>query len=262
MIIINLLPPELRRRGSGISPMFASIVGGGGLNVLLLLFFLWLQFVRIPKSEQELVDRQAELADKTIQAQKVIELKQEIVKFEARRDVVINLLASKMFMARNLDDFANMLTGKWVLASPSGGVIELPNVDVRALDLSVTETGSGSAGARAATKVDEVVYTYKWKSQILGPDQTRGGDYVKAFFYTVEQSDFWKGRNKDGFLGKPEDNYSGDKPEWQKGINRLMIDISIEWKRRKTVEGKLAPKAKKTASIDGGADPIVARKGN
>ncbi len=261
MIIINLLPPELRRRGSGISPVFASIVGGGGVNVLLLLFFLWIHFVRIPNAERELVDRQAELVEKTAQAEKVLQLKQEIVKFEARRDVVINLLASKMFMARNLDDFANLLTSKWVLASPSGGVIELPNVEVRALELTVTESSTGSAGARGATKVDEVVYAYKWKYQIVGPDQARGGDYVKAFFYTTEQSEFWQGRNQDGFLGKPEDNYLGDKPEWQKGIQRLVIENNIEWKRRKTVEGKFKPKAAKTASVELGFDPIVARRG-
>ncbi|MBA3845543.1 MAG: hypothetical protein H0X45_02735 [Planctomycetes bacterium] len=262
MIIINLLPPELRRRGAGISPAFASIVGGGALNVLLLLFFLWLQFVQIPNAETKLAETTSDLEAKTALAQQVLDRKQLIAQYEDRRDVVVNLLASKMFMARNLDDFANMLSGKWVLSSPNGGVIELPNVEVRALEFAVSESATGSAGARGAAKVDEVVYAYKWRYQIIGPDQKRGGDYVKAFFFTTEQSAFWQGRNKDGFLGQPEDNYSGDRPEWQNTIQRLVIENTIEWKRRKTVEKTLKPKPKKTAAIDDGGAPIVASRGN
>ena len=40
MILINLLPPELRKRTGGVSPIFISIVAGGGSCLLLLL--LWL----------------------------------------------------------------------------------------------------------------------------------------------------------------------------------------------------------------------------
>lgn len=257
MILINLLPPELRKRGSGVSPVFASVVGGGVVNGLLLLFLIYVQFVRLPAARDLLAKKQEELQQKTAQAEQVLARKNVIAAFEARRDTVVGLLASKMFLARNLDDFANLLTGRWSLASPTGGTIELPNLEVRALDLAIKESAGGTAENRGPAKTSEVVYTYKWKYQIVGTDTNRGGDYIKAFFFTVENSPFWRGYNKDGFLGKPEDPYLGDKPEWANDIQRSVIENSIEWRRRKLVDTtqkpprkvSLAPLARETATV-------------
>ena len=245
MILINLLPPELRKRGGGVSPVFASVVGGGVVNGLLLLFFLYVQFVRLPAAVKLLNDKTAELDTKTLQADAVLKRKEVIASFEARRDRVLDLLASKMFLARNLDDFANLLAGKWALSSQNGGTIEQAGVEVRALDLSIKEATGGTTENRGPSKTSEVVYAYKWKYQIVGPIQDRSGDYVKAFFYTIENSPFWRGYSaKDGFMDKPETPYLGDHPEWVPEIQRSVIENSIEWKRRKVVD--LTPKPKKS----------------
>jgi hypothetical protein len=244
MILINLLPPELRKRGGGVSPIFASIVGGGVVNGILLLFFLYVQFVRLPAAVKLAAEKAAELDERTTQADAVLKRKEVIAQFEARRDRVLDLLASKMFLARNLDDFANLLAGKWALSSPNGGTIEQAGVEVRALDLTIKDASSGTTENRGPSKTSEVIYAYKWKYQIVGPIADRGGDYVRAFFYTIENSPFWRGYNKDGFIDKPETPYLGDHPEWVPDIQRSVIENSIEWKRRKSVD--LTPKPKKS----------------
>jgi hypothetical protein len=241
MILINLLPPELRRRGGGISPVFASLVGGGIVNGLLLLFYAWVTFIRIPAAKAELAQRQQELTDKTTLANAVNERKNLIAEFEARRDLVMRLLASKVFLARNLDDFANLLTGTFQISTPNGNWVDIPDLRVRALELQIKDVAQ--AGQTNAQKVTEVSYSFRWKYQIVGEQQQRSGDYVKSFFESIERSPFWKGYGKDAFIGKPIDPYLGDQPVWVPEIQRLVIEGSLEWRRRKQVDVP-APKPK------------------
>src|SRR5687768_3708325 len=101
MILINLLPPEMRKRAAtGISPVFASAIGGGLLVALALAGFLWLQFVRLPNAERVLAERTTELAEKTAKANEVLALEAQIIEYEKRRDDILALINRKVYWAR------------------------------------------------------------------------------------------------------------------------------------------------------------------
>jgi hypothetical protein len=235
MILINLLPPELRKRQTGVSPVFASIVGGGAICFLLALLLVYVQFFRIPHARDTLKAKEEELARKTIEAQHVLDLEGQIAGFKARRDTIVGLLARKVYWARTLDEFANLLLGPWktgpaTVANPAGST----EVVLRAscLDLTVAPAPGGTDRGGAANTIP---YTVSWHYKLMGDERQRGGDYINAFFNTIKSSPFW---TEQGFVGKPEDTYGGDHPTWNADLQQLVIEGPLSWMRVKTIQDK------------------------
>ena len=221
MILINLLPPELRRRQSGVSPMFISVVAGGGVCLLLLVIYLYVQFVRIPASEALLADKTRELEEKTKLANEVLELEKQITEAKNRYNQIVGLMLRKVYWARTVDEFTTLLNGPW----------NAPGFDVRCLDLAVNE---GTApGDRRGTGPDTVNYQVVWRYKLLGKERSLAGDYIKSFFETIKTSKFW---SEQGFIEKPDKTYQGDTPTMNTQIGRVIIAGSLTWNRVKVVK--------------------------
>jgi hypothetical protein len=245
MILINLLPPELRKRHGGISPAFASIVVGGVVNVLLLLGWLFLLFIREPHAARELDDRNKQIVDKKVLADKVNAEKAEIQKHLDRRNKIVGLINSKMYWAHTLDEFSNRLTansGNWLV----------PGFEVRASELSIKEM-SDSKDKPGAKKGGDIIvnFAFKWKYKIVGMGPIdKSGDYMKAFFKTIEKDPFWK---NNGFIDNPDKSYHGFQPKWNDEIKRLIIENTLDWVRSKTVAQIKGEEPKPKAPAKGAA---------
>lgn len=229
MILINLLPPELRRRRStSLNPMFAGTVGGGLLVLLAIGGYGWLKFSRMPYAEAELARLQTDLAEKTAKADAVLKREAIIVEFEKRRDNILALINRKVYWARTIDDFANLLAGQW----------SIDGFHVRAQELTISEMSDrpnpGAAGKKGAT---DVRYSFKWRYKILG-DEDRSGDYINSFFKTVEHGRFW---SENGFVGKPEERYDGDRPRWNGDLQKVVVEGNLDWQRLKLAAKPAAP---------------------
>ena len=221
MILINLLPPELRRRQSGVSPTFVSMVVGGGVCLLLAVIFLYVQFIRIPASESLLKDKIVELDDKTKKANEVLELESQIADALERRQKIVGLINRKVYWARTLDDFTTLLNGPWTAQG----------FDVRCLSLTVNE--GAAPGERRVTGPETVSSQVSWNFKLLGKERVLAGDYIKSFFDSINGSKFW---SEQGFIDKPDKTYTGDVPRMNVQIGRVIIDGSLVWNRVKVVK--------------------------
>jgi hypothetical protein len=221
MILINLLPPELRKRHGGISPMFVSVVGGGAVCLFLLVLWGYVQFVRLPNADAIIAQKSEELTVKTAEADKVLAIKAEIAKAKDRYNMVVGLMLQKVYWARTIDEFATLLNGAWTV----------PNFDVRCLDLTVTE-GAVPGERRGGQAAEQVAFSFSWRYKLLGKERPLAGDYIKSFFDTIKQSRFWR---EQGFVGKPEESYLGDQPRMNTQISRVVIEGNLMWQRVKTV---------------------------
>lgn len=222
MILINLLPPELRRRQSGVSPMFISVVAGGGACLLLLVIYLYVQFVRIPASQAFLEAKKQELEEKTKLANEVLELEKQIDEARERRQKIVGLMLRKVYWARTIDEFATLLNGPWLT----------PGFDVRCLNLAVNE-GAAPGDRRTAGGPDTVNYQVVWGYKLLGKERPLAGDYIKSFFETINSSKFW---TEQGFVEKPDKNYFGDTPRMNTQIGRVVIEGTLTWNRVKVIK--------------------------
>ena len=229
MILINLLPPELRKRQGGVSPMFLSVVAGGGSCVLLLLLWLYVLLVRIPNADRVLAGKEAELADKTVLAAAVLTVESKISEAKDRYEQIVGMMNRKVYWARTIDEFATLLNGPFTAQ----------NFDVRCLDLTISESSALPGNRRGATEAASVAFNVNWKYKLLGKEFIRNGDYIKSFFDTIGKSKFWV---EHGFAGKPEESYLGDQPRMRKEIQRVVIEGNLEWQRVKTV---VDPKVRK-----------------
>ena len=97
MILINLLPPELRKRQGGLSPLFLSLVVGGGSCVLLSLLWLYILLVRIPNADRVFAAKEIELADKTIQAAEVLVIEAKITEAKDRYEQIVGMMNKKVY---------------------------------------------------------------------------------------------------------------------------------------------------------------------
>jgi hypothetical protein len=225
MILINLLPPELRRRQTGVSPVFASVAGGGIVCVLLLVLYCWVQFICIPHAIAIKAKREEELASKTVLADAVRAMERQIDENKQRRNKFYSLLARKVYWARTIDEFVSLLNGPW----------SLPGFDVRCSELNITEA-PGAGGGRGPSAEETVAFTVRWTYKLIGKERIRAGDYINSFFNTIKNSRFWKSQ---GFIDKPEATYKGDTPRENKEIQRMIIEGTLEWQRVKVIKDKI-----------------------
>jgi len=216
VILINLLPPELRKRRGGVSPVFLSIVVGGAANAAAIGFWVWIAYFRIPAAQQLQAKLTQDELDKGKQAAVVTAMEQEIVNNQARRDTIVGLTARKVYWARTMDDFAQTMDGPWINQS---------GFEVCISDLSFRE-GVGTSGR--ANEAQEIVFDFRIRYKIVGASLVESGQYVKSFYSTIEKSPFWINY---GFQGKPEEGYTGDTPRWNSTIGRVMVELPADWRR-------------------------------
>lgn len=220
MIIINLLPPELRKRKTEFqfNPMMGGGVAGAVVCVLALCVFLWLK-ARVAESTLILEEKTATLAEKTAQAQAVTEREALIAAFENRRDTIFGLLGRKMYWARTIDEFAKQIAGEWTQPG-----FQVSSGDLTITDLPTEKRAGGPNEARAS---------FRWRYKIVGDVNTKSGDYINSFFKTMERSAFWSSQ---GFVGKPDALYDGDRPRWNEKIKKVIVEGAVDWQRYKVAE--------------------------
>jgi hypothetical protein len=229
MILINLLPPELRKRQGGVSPTFISAVAGGGMCALLLLLWLYLTWIRIPNADRLIAAKTAELKTKTAQAEEVLKLEKQITEAKDRYDQIVGMMTKKVYWARTFDEFSTLLNGPFTI----------PNFDVRCQEITISESSAVPGKSRTTTsgrgsgEVTRVAFKINWKYKLLGKERPLAGDYMKSFFDTIKASKFW---SEQGFTGRPEDTYPGDTPRANLDISRVIIEGNLTWERVKLVE--------------------------
>lgn len=223
MIHINLLPPELRKRRNGVSPVSLSLVGGG-LVCLLMAFGAMVVHWHTTAAEALFAEKTNELDEKKKQAEAVTKLEAVIADAKKQRDYLVTLLLQKMYWAQTLDEFANTINGPW---SKTG-------YDVRCLDLTISpaQDSQPQAGGPRRQGQSEVAYNFVWRYKLLGKEFALHGDYIQSFFNTLVASKLW---NEHGFVGRPADSYRGHSPKWDPGIETLIIENSLQWRRSKLV---------------------------
>ncbi len=220
MLLINLLPPELRKKrgGTEFNPVVLAVAACYLLALAPAGTWAWLKYVRLPAADVALEEANTTLAERTTQAEAVEALKGQIEEANRHRSLVVGLLAQKMYWARTLDDFANSLAGPW------------PSFEVCCTELTIMPGATeGRATARGPTNV---VCSIRGRFKIVGDKRTESGDYVKAFFGRLETEPFWK---QHGLQDKPERSYKGDSPNWNNDIQKIVVEFSLDWQRLKTI---------------------------
>ena len=219
MILINLLPSEMRKKQGNSNPLVYAIAACYLVALVPVGTWAWLKYSRLPEAIATLDQRNEELTQKTSEAEAVEAMRGQIAEFETHRDSIVNLLSRKVYWARALDEFANHLNG------PGGTPWQ--GFDVSCTDLTITPMGSG--GGR---KDDRVSVGFRGRYKLVGLERDKAGDYVRDFFLTTENSKFWAAT---GFQGKPELTYRGDTPDWKKELSRVTVEFTLDWVRVKTI---------------------------
>lgn len=222
MILINLLPPELRKTRRQVDPVLAGWVAAMVVSLVPIGAMVWVKQVRLPNAIRVAEERQEELQRRTAEAEQVEQERGQIAEFEKHREMIISLLAQKVFWAHTLDEFINhLISPNW------------QGFEVSCTDLQILPTSTNSAGPRAAKAGgNQKAFSFRGRYKLLGEDKSKAGDYINAFFSRTEASPFWKVQ---GFEDKPERTYRGDQPEWRKDIDRVAVDFTLEWVRVKNV---------------------------
>lgn len=231
MILINLLPPELRKaRRTGVNPVWLAAAAGLLIVLSLAGTWAWIRYSRIPAAEQQLADLDIKLQEATARAEVVRKLEQEITAFEQLYTKLTGLITRKVFWARTLDDFANLLSQKrdsrW----------SMEGYDVRCTSLTISAASGAQTPARrgGGGGGDTVTFDFRVNLKIYGDEVDKAGDYIRSFFQSVDLSRFWR---DNGFVGMSEEQYRADTPVWKEPIKRVVIDMPMQWRRTKVIEG-------------------------
>mgnify|MGYP000611779210 CR=1 FL=1 len=226
MILINLLPPELRRaRRSGVNPVILAAAAGIILVLGMSGTWAWIEFGRIRAAEILLVQKEAELVEATAKADKVRAIDTQIAEYEKLHSTITRLITSKVFWARTLDDFAHML------AQTSDNRWTREGYEVRCTSLTIAP-GAAAQAVRGAKGPESVSFSFRASFKIMGEQRDQAGDYVQSFFQSVDMSRFWR---EHGFVGRSEEPFKGDSPRTIADINRTATDLPLEWRRTKVM---------------------------
>jgi hypothetical protein len=223
MILINVLPPEFRKRDTGVSPVFLAVLIGVLLNLGLISAMGYVRYIRIPYAEAHLSDRQDELTIKKAEEAQVRKIEQTIQSAKTRRDTLFNLLGQKVFQSRPLNDFVSLLTAE---SYTQPGFM----VSVSRLTITPSSGNRPQRGTRnkqnQGPELQEV--TWDWSFKIVGEQEDMAGNYIKSFFQTVANSEFW---TLNQFTGHPAKSYTGDAPEFNEAIERVVVNHQLQWQR-------------------------------
>ena len=221
MILINLLPPEMRKKHGDTNPLVYAIAACYIAALIPLGTWAWLKYDRMPHAAQVLAEATDDLDRKTAMAAQVEALEAQIAEFQTHRDMIVGLLARKIFWAHTIDDFANHLNG------PGG-------TPWKGFEVCCTElTIQPIAGSGAVRAKDEAVSAgVRGRYKLVGIEADKAGDYVRDFFIGTDSSKYWL---QNGFIGKPELTYRGDTPDWKKSIERVTVEFALDWTRTKRI---------------------------
>ncbi len=234
MIIINVLPPEYRRRDIGINPITLSIAGAALVNVIVLLLWAYINLLSIPNAEavrdQKVVERNA--AEK--KAKEVDKVEAEIAKQKAVQDTLESLLNKKVYWAKTLNDFVN------VISDPNNR-LNNGNFKVSVDSISIKEAKSTSSRTKRSSTpaIEGRTFEFEWKVQVVSEDAMQVNANVRTFFQVFEVSDFWI---KHKFKDQPDMNYGGHKVQAQKDVDRSVAKFGLTW-------GRYIPSQKALASV-------------
>jgi len=227
MIRINLLPPEFRKRqGGGLNGEVLGLVGGAVAALLMIGFWGWITFVRIPHAQEVLGDTKDELKTVRKKADEVRALEDKVAKAEGRLEKLRELVIGKMRWAHAINDFATLLASdQW----------SEPGYRVSCNNLSIQESKKASRGRGRGRKKgpEPVQFTVRWQMQLVGREYERAGDYVSSFFQDVKESDWWRHY---GFVGEPVEPYTGDAPSDEENIDRVAVSHALVWVRDKDLQ--------------------------
>ena len=226
MILINLLPPELRRaRRSGVNPIVLAAAAGIVLVLGMAGTWAWVEFGRIRAAEALLAQRDAELVEATAKADKVRAIDTQIAEYEKLHSTITRLITSKVFWARTIDDFSHML------AQTAENRWTRDGYEVRCTSLTIA-SASAAAVTRGSKGPESVSFSFRANFKIVGEKRDQAGDYVQSFFQSVDLSRFWRDH---GFVGRSEEPFKGDSPRMVADINRTATDLALEWRRTKVM---------------------------
>jgi hypothetical protein len=201
------------------------------------------KYSRIPAAEAVLAGLDSDLVAATAKADKVKKVEAEITGFQQLYDRLVGLISHKVFWARTIDDFANLLDCKhdnrWTM----------DGYDVRCTALTIAPAKAVAAPVRGRSAAAETVsYSFRATLRIYGDEPDKAGDYARSFFQSVDLSTFWR---ENGFAGISEAPYKGDNPQWKADIKRVIIDMPMEWRRVKVLAPPAPEPAAKTAAKPG-----------
>ncbi|MFW5830073.1 MAG: hypothetical protein ACOCXA_07405 [Planctomycetota bacterium] len=223
MILINVLPPEFRKRDTGVSPVFLAVVFGLLINLGIGAVLGYVRYVRLPHAEAHLADRNTVLSQKQQEAAQVQRLQGQIAQAKQRRQTLFGLLGQKVFHARPLNDFVSLLTsGSY---SEPGFMVSISRLSISPGGGDVRRRGPSRSKA-AGPELQEV--TWDWSFKIVGEQRDMAGNYIESFFQRVANSDFW---TENAFTGDPTETYRGDVPTWNETIERVVVDFPLQWTR-------------------------------
>lgn len=225
MILINVLPPEYRRRDTGVSPVFLALVAAVLVNLSAGALWYYVSQVRIPAAENILADRQQELAEVQVTANKVRKKKQELAEFEKRSNLLNQLFAQKVYWGHCLDDFADLFTRK--TGEQTGYDVSVGNLNIS------PQIDRTSRRQQRNEEQSAIAHTLRLTLKLVGEVPDQAGTYQRNMFRMVDASEFW---NEHTFLNKSDFSYKGDRPQVNEVAGKVIITLPLEWIRVSTPE--------------------------
>ncbi len=248
MILINVLPPEHRRRDSGVSPVFLAIAASLLVNLVCGVLWAYVHFSALPTAQQQLTDLEGVRDRKRTEAAAVDAIQKQITAAKKHKETLFELLESKVYTARSMYEFlqefnSDEMTGQGFNVSFSR--------------LEITPRAKGRSKRGASKKKEDRIRSVDWKlSWKLVGELGKGidrdeisGQYIQAFFANLKNGPFWNNPSN-GFEGSPIDTYVGDTPSVNAELGKVVISGSLGWVRKVQLESfaavsnKAAPASK------------------
>jgi hypothetical protein len=224
LIIINVLPPEYRRRDIGINPITLSLAGAALVNFIVVLIWAYIALLSIPAAEvkkEEMISKKNVVQEKANQVDKI---DGEIKDNRAIKQVLVDLLNKKVYWAKTINDFVGVLSNQSNALNSSGFEVSVESFKIAETKQEVARTTRGKAEADTSGRS----FDFEWKPLIMTDKPEFMGENVRTFFSVFETSDFYL---KHGFKDKPDKTYSGVNVNIEEDVAKSVAIFSLQWNR-------------------------------
>ncbi len=224
MIIINVLPPEYRRRDIGVNPITLSIGGAALVNFFILLIWAYIAFLSIPHAEtiKERLTNDRATAEK--KAKEVDEVVKQIEEQLQVRKVLVDLLNKKVYWAKTINDFVTVLTDPSNRLNTGGF-----EVSIESFSIAEAKTeGVAARGKKKSVTPTGRTFDVTWTPQIMSTNAMKMNANIRTFFDVFEQSEFW---TEHSFSDQPDKTYPGARVEVKDELGRSVAMFPLVWKR-------------------------------